>query len=268
MAALTYSNEDVNRFWLQVMGDNALLLLNNFSPAEKEDIAQAKSFADRFDALWARANGSPSANQTAQINREALQVTQDFRKFILGTAKKYLTQVYYLDIKPATIDYFVDEAELYMDYLNAFMQNRKPSFDLIQLEIFWLRIFTQQVDYIANTVGYYQKENRERALDMADKLNEYWAFSVELQGLSRIGREDFPMALEHHAAVADLLRDYYEFLTSLIFLQQQSKIPGAMSLLYLDRSRRMVCLFLKLLAQYSSAQLPECDPYAKRISTL
>jgi Protein of unknown function (DUF2935). len=269
MATVTYSNEDINRFWLQIMGDNALILLNSLSPVEAENVRQAEELAKQFDALALRANQSPTANQTAQLNKEAFQATQDLRKFILQIAKKFLTKVFYLDLKPSVVNYFVDETERYLDHLYTFMQNRQPPFNLIQDEIFWLRIFTQQADYIADNVGAYQKKTRERALDMADSLNEYWAFSVELQGFSRIGKETFSIALDHHVAVVNLLREYYEFLTSLIDLQQlMVKIAGSLSLLYLDRSRRMVCLFLRQAAQYSSTELPDCDPYAKRISNL
>ena len=268
MAAVTYSNTDLNRFWLQILGDNALITLNSLSPQETEDARQARALVDRFDALALRANQDPTAEQTAQINREAFGATQDLRKYFLLTARNFLTKNFYLDIQPAILNNFVNATEKYLDLLNAFMQGKQPEFDPILEEIFWLPIFTQQSNYIADNVGYFQKENRENALNLADIFFEYWSFSVVLHGLSRIGKDDFPVATEHHRAVVTALNDYYEFLTSLVALQQQQGIPGSMSLLYMDRSRRMACFFLRQAARFSDTQAPECDPYAQRISSV
>ena len=268
MAAVTYSNEDINRFWLQIMGDNALILYNALSPQEAEDTDQAKALTDKFDALALRANQNPTADQTAQINKEAFQATQDLRRYFLQIARKFVTKIYYLDLDLAVINNFVNDTERYLDLLHAYMHGKQPAFDPILEEIFWLPIFTQQSNYIADNVGYYQKENRERALYLADILNDYWSFSMELRGFSRIGTYDFPIAKEHQIAVVNVLRDYYEFLTSLVALQQQDKIPGSMSLLYMDRSRRMACYALKEAAEYLGSQTPDCDPYTQRISSL
>ena len=268
MAAVTYSNEDLNRFWLQILGDGAIIVLNAFSPKEVEKAKQAKELADRFDTLALRANENPTADQLSQINREAYQSAQDFRKFTLLTAKKLLTEDFHLDVKPSLLNNYINETEKYLDLLNTYMNNRKPEFDPIQEEIFWLPVFMHQSYYISSNVGFYQKESRERALNFADILNEYRAFSVELRGMSAIGTSDFPMAREHHRAVLNVLNEYYEFLTSLISLHQRATMPGSMSLLYLERSRRIVCFYLWEASEFLNALPPNCDPYAQRVSSL
>jgi hypothetical protein len=266
MAAVTYSNTDINRFWLQVLGDNALIILNILSPQSSAEIRDAKALADRFDALALRANQNPTPEQTAQLNREAFQAAQEIRKFFIHILDLMLTTNFHIDIKPAIINYFVNEAERYMDLLNAFMQNKTPASDLLKEEIFWLPAFSLQNRYIADKLGYFQIENREKARTLATVIDRYWDSSVELYGISRIGTEDFPMVREHHLVVIDVLNGYYRFLNNLITLKEERRQSGSMSLLYLDRSRRMLCRFLMQAAAFTDTTVPTCDPYAKRIS--
>lgn len=268
MAAVPYSNTDINRFWLQILGDNALIILNALSPDETEEAGRAAELAKRLDALALRANQNPTADQTARINREAYQAAQDLRTYILQILTSLLTRKLHIDLKPTVINLFVDETEKYLSMLNAFMQNKKPEYNPVLEEIFWLPVFSVQNRYIADNVGYFQIENRDKALRLATVLNEYRGHSLELHGMARIGTEDFPMAREHHIVVLDVLNGYYEFLKNLVALQQQKMQPGSISLLYLDRSRRMVCFYLMQAAVFLDMKAPDCDPYAKRISTV
>ncbi len=61
MAAVTYSNVEINRFWVQIMGDDALLILNALSPEATEDIHKARTFSARFDSLLTRARSQKPA---------------------------------------------------------------------------------------------------------------------------------------------------------------------------------------------------------------
>ena len=268
MAEVTYSNEDINRFWLKDMGDMALILLNAVSPANTEDVRRARALADRFDALAVRADQDSTPDQTTQINRDAVPATLDLQKFILDIMKKYVTSNYYLDLKPQVLTNFLKSTDKYLGLLNTFIQNKAPLFDTASEEVFWLPIFLQQSYYISNNVGYFQKEYRERAQEFSDIFNDEVSFSQELQGLYRIGKRDFPVAIQHHEAVINTLRDYYEFLTSLTGQAEERRIPGPMSLLYLDRARRMACYFLRQMAVFLDEQPLDCDPYAQRISSL
>lgn len=268
MAAVTYSNEDLNRFWLQIMGDNALVVYNALSPREASDAPKAKALADRLDALLERASQNPTPSETAQINKEAYQAAQDLRSFFLSLLKPLLTSKYPINLKPTHLNLFTDEAERYMVLLRDFMQKKTPKFDPLLEEIYWLPILSIHNRYIADNISYYQPRNRESAQKYAELIDTYGGFSEILQGLSQFGTSDFPMAREHHIAVVDLLNGYYEFLNNLVRLQQQRKLPGSISLLYLDRSRRILCYFLGQMAQYLESKAPDCDPYAKRISTI
>lgn len=267
MADATYSNEDLNRFWLNILADNVLVISNSISPQQTVDVPRARALADRFDALALRANQNPTAAQTDQLNKDAFQATQDLRQFFLHVLDSMLTSRYSIYLKPAIINAFVNETEKYLSQLNAYMQNKKPVFDPLAEEIFWFPIFSFQNRYIADNLGYYQVQNRQRAQDLANYLSNYQKYSRVLQDISRIGTQDFPLAREHHIATTEVLNTYYRFLNNLVNLQRKRELPGSMSLLYLDRARRMLCFYLKQMAAFLGTSAPDCDPYAKRISS-
>lgn len=266
MAAAAYSNTDVNRFFLQVMGDNALIIYNAFSPQEKELPQRFKDLTGRFDALAQRANQNPDAAQTAQINREAYQAVLDLRKYYLELMKLILTSRYHIDIKPSLINFFIDVSEKYMELLDDFINKKAPVFDLLSEEIFWLPVFSISNRYIADNLGYFQEQTRTYAQHLAHYLTNYTAFSEELQGLTRTGLADFPMLQQHHIATMELLNTYYKFISNIIDLVRQRKLQSSMSLLYLDRARRALCFFLENASKTLDIKAPDCDPYSKRIS--
>lgn len=266
MAAVAYSNTDVNRFFLQILGDNALIVYNAFSPQEKELSPKFKVLADKFDALAQRANQNPTAQQTAQINRDAYQSALNLRKYLLDVMKLFLTTRFYIALKPIMLNLFIDETEKYMGFLNDFLNQKAPVFNLLSEEIFWLPVFSVQNRYIADNLGYYQEQTRTNTQHLAHYLTNYAAFSTELQGLTRTGIDDFPMLKQHHIAVMELLGTYYTFLSNIIELVQQRKLQGSMSLLYLDHARRKLCFFFKNAASSLDIKAPDCDPYSKRIS--
>jgi hypothetical protein len=265
MPAVAYSNNDLSRFFLQLMGDNALILYNAFSPQEKDLPIKLKELAAKFDGLATRAQ-NPSVGQMAQINKEAYQATLELRTNLLELLKQILTTRYHIDIKPMMINYFIDEAEKYMELLNGFMTQKTPMFDLLSEEIFWLPVFSIQNRYIADNLGYFQEQTRTYAQHLAQYLTNYAAFSDELKGLTRIGTDTFPMLKQHHVATMELLNTYNKFLNNITGLVAQQKLQGSMSLLYLDRAQRMLCFFLKNASAALEIKVLECDPYSKRLS--
>ncbi|MEI6102148.1 MAG: hypothetical protein WCP73_09935, partial [Eubacteriales bacterium] len=262
MANSTITNEDYNRFSLSILADNALIIRNALSPEEETEAKLAKALADKLDALAETC----SKSATEENNKKAFEAAQEARKFFLQILTRMLTIDFHIDLKQTTVNLFASEAEKYMDVLSVFMKGGKPEYDITREEVFWLPIFTIQCRYIADGVGYFQKRNREKANDLASVFNEYWAYSSELLSMERVGEASALLADAHHVAVADLLREYYEFLTSIIFVLRQKRMPGSLSLLYLDRARRMVCFYLKIWAFTVNESVPDCNPYAKRIS--
>ncbi len=262
MANSNLTNEDFNRFYLNILADNALVVRNSMSPGEQSEAAAAKALADRLDAL----TDSAGKSATPENNRKAFEAAQDARRFFLHFLNRMLTEDFHVDLKPATINLFANEAERYMDTLDAFMRGSGPIYDAILEEIYWLPVFTIQCRYIADNVGYYQKRTHEKAIDLSEVLTEYTAFSNQLQGMKRAGDGYIVLADAHHVAVAEVLQEFYEFLTSIISLLRQKRMPGSLSLLYVERAQRMVCFYLLRWSKSINETPLDCNPYAKRSS--
>lgn len=269
MATVTYSNEDENRFWLRMMGDNALLIHNSLTPEEIDDARQAKVFVDWYDNLVLQADKPfPTDEEMTKLNSAAIQATKDFRQFVLNLLKGILTEKYKIAFKPAILNNMITMADEYLYLLNSFIQKRQPVYDSIIEDLLWLPLLIPNAKYIADNIGYFQRMNREKAQDYSRLFEEYMLYAMELQGLTRIGTQDFPLALEYRSALENTVREYLEFLSAIITLVQNGKEIGTLSLLYLQRSNRALCYYLAKLSELSNSAKPDCNPYAMRLSSI
>lgn len=267
MAESRISNEDFNRFFLNLLADNALVVYNALSPDEIEIARLAKAYTQRLDALARRADAVTAADLPV-LNKDSLQAAQELRKFFINILDRKTSEDFHLDLKATSINSFTKETEKYLETLDAFIHNRIPAYNPIDEEVFWLLLFANLSKNISDNLGNFQKRYRDQANELAQTLSQYWAFSVELHGIiSSVGDRYTRLADEHHVAVNETLLELYEFISTLIRLQRESRIPGSLSLLYLDRGRRMVCFYMLQWARSINAPAPGCNPYAPRISS-
>lgn len=268
MAAITYSNQDINRFWLNIMADNALIIYNAFSPANVEGARQAKEFADRFDNLVTIASQNQTGDQLIQTNTESFQAIQKFRIFLLELLNTMLTRKIHFDLKLEIINDMVNMAEYYIILLDIYMRGRQPVFNPILEDIFWMPMLLIQNRYITDNIGQYESMYREVAVKFTGIFTENWLGAMELQGFTRIGKNDFPIANEHHKFLYKITTEYYEYLANLVSLVENQRLLVPLSVLFLDRSRRLACFYLTNLSVINNYKKPDCDPYARRISSL
>jgi hypothetical protein len=266
MADITYSNTDENRFWLQIMSDNARIILYGVPP-EQARTRQATALIRQFDELLVKARQNLTPQELDQLNHNALSAAWDMRNFALNILKLQITQNYTILLKPEMFNNMISLADHYIHLLNLFMQNMQPSFNPIDQDTFWLPIFTTQARYIAENVGFFETQYRQRAESLANDFINRFTFSIQLKSISSlIGTKDFPIAAEHRRRLNDLLKEYATLLVDLIILIQKNRLPGSLSLLYLDREYRMVCYYTTKLAVLSDIPKPACDPASLRIS--
>lgn len=265
MAVIPFNNREENIFWLQLMGDNCILLLDAIPPDEKEQVAILQEYIQQFDALVARALVDLKGEQLQQFNREAYTETQKMRRCYLNLLRMQVTKGFFILMKPSIINNMVDLADRYLSILTAFLNNQKPDFDPTEQEIYWFPIFVAQGRYIADNIGYYQSDLRSAANNYAQQMQNQCNFAIELKGIHRIGENNFPIEREHRSVVANIMNDYSDFIAKVMQLVQQNRIPGSLSLGYMDRSNRMLCYFLRQLADYANTLPPACDPTSPRL---
>ncbi|MEI6102147.1 MAG: DUF2935 domain-containing protein, partial [Eubacteriales bacterium] len=125
MADIMLTNEDYNRFYLNLLADNALVIRNALSPEEETDAKRAKEIADKLDALTSTAGKTA----TEENNRQAFETAQEARRFFLHILNRMLTENFHVDLKYAALNLFASEAEKYMDILHSFMKGSRPLYD-------------------------------------------------------------------------------------------------------------------------------------------
>lgn len=269
MAHITYSNTDENRFWLQIIGDYARLVIRAFSPDETGDIQQARAFIDQFDSLLVRARQNLTADQLAALNKEAFTATLNIQKFFLRLLGMQVKDGHPFFLTPSVMDNAITFTAQYLYLLNSFINNKQPdALNAIQLDTFWLPVFIQIAKIISDSLGIYQVKPRQKLDHFASLLTGFFLSSVELQGITRIGTSDFPIIHQYKKDLNITLTDFSRDLESLIALKQQNRIPGVLSGLYLDRSYRLICYYLRQQAVLADSEQPGCDPARPRLCNL
>ncbi len=262
-----YTNRELNRFWLRQLAECVLIIYNGLSPDDTEIAGRAKTLVDRLDALALRADKASGAEESA-LNRDAFLAAQDARKFFIYILNKKTAEDFHLDLKITALSSFSSQAERYLDALHAFMNNRKPQYNIIDSEIFWLNIFANMCRYVSDNLGNFQKRYRDKSQELAQTINDLWSSSIELKAISaQMGEKKTPLSQEHHHAVDAVLSEMYEFITTIIRLQRDTRIPGSLSLMYLGRIKRVLCFYLINSAKAIGEAPPDCNPYAPRISS-
>ena len=265
MAEYVYSNVDENRFWLQVMAENALLIRNRLSPEKKSEISQADLLAQRFDSLYDRAVQIQNTGQLAQINMDALASTKDLRSYILTIISKQLTEGLYVYYKPVFLNNLVSLTDKYLYVLGQHMQNRQPQFVPIVQDIFWLPVFYTESRLIADSLGEFQGTLRQKADSFTSNFTLYFQTALGLQGILRTDLTDFPIMNQYRAEIRELLNQFAEYVVDLINLTREQKIPGTITLLDLDFIYRKLCYYTTQLSVIAKLQKPACDPGAPRM---
>jgi len=268
MSEVSFSNQDINRFWLNILADNCLIVYNAFSPDNANQAMQLKELARVLDNLSETAGQNVSGDRLAELNKDAYSTVQDYRFFLVSLWNTTLTKKIHFDLKPNMINDMINMAEYYAYLISAFMQGKSPERNPITEDIFWSSTFEAQSEYIADNIGRYESVYRDKAVQFDSLFHEHWAMSTEYYGVLRLGKGNYPVLKAHRRQMLLIVEDYFKYISNLVTSVNESQVPGSLSVLFLDRSRRLACYYLIHLAGLNSAKTPGCDPYAQRISTL
>jgi hypothetical protein len=269
MAAATYSNKDENRFWLQILGDYALLIIDGLQPEDTAMISDVRDTVSRLDRLLARARQDLTPEQLTQLNKNALEEAVKYRNLMLQILNLKLRGNYPFLIDTAFLSNAAAFAQRYITHLNSFIGGKQPEIESpIEQDLFWLPLMIEFAKHIGNIVGVYENKLRQRAETLATDFINLLLFTIELQGMSQIGTEDYPMANEHQKNVQKALQDFSGFLDELYSLIKQNKISGGLTPLYIDKTNRLICYYARHLATVSKTKPPECNPLSPRLSNI
>ncbi len=258
MAEYVYSNAEENRFWLKLMSVKAQIIYNSLPPG-KPEAPELQKLYRRFEELYARAQEAISGAVLRNLNSEARQTVQEFRSLTLEILAKQLKGVY-LNIKPSFVSHIVSMADEYLYLLGIYMQNKRPTYNPIVQDIFWLPAFEVDARLIRDNVEFFDTNINARAADFEKRLNALFSFAITLQGFLRAGLEDFPVLRQYRNSMRSTLKDFAEFVVDLLAMARKNMLPGTLTLLELECAYRILCYHTAQLAAIDEEPVPPCDP--------
>jgi hypothetical protein len=267
VAEYIYSNEKENRFWLQIIGDNTIIISNKL-PSNDPDAERAGQFANRLDALLARARQDLPAVELDKLNREASAEVMRIRGFILGMIREQLTKGKVTYIIPLYLNNIVSYIDKYLYLLSAFIQNKNPEYIPIEQDLYWLPILYTDAWFLHDNSGIFLKEIRQKAMALSGNLSELYEYATLQKGLNRIGTTEFPMREEYRKNVRDTVESFAVLAVDLIGLVRIYKLPGTLTLLDLDSLYRRLCYYMTQLNITANVPHPACEPDSPRLSTV
>ena len=268
MGSFTYSNVEENRFWLQIIGDSAMILLYRLphGTTETQLAQEAKGFADRFDGLIARSRQNLTPDQMKLLNQDAFQTTQEIRVFFLRVLANLITLKSFIFLKPAYLNNMVSYTDEYLYLLSTFLNNKQPIFTPIVQDIFWLPIFYTNARFIADNIGTFEEGIRQKALSFMNSFTYFFEYAVAMQGVLRTGVEDFPIQRQYRTTIREEMHSFAIFLVDLLKLIRQNMLPGTITPLELDSIYRILCYYTTQLSIIDDIEKPTCDPARPRLT--
>jgi hypothetical protein len=261
-----YSNIEENRFWIQVMSEDAEILYTRLIP-DRPEAQEAKGFISRFDSLYSRSDKKITAEPLLRLNKDVYTATQEFRTLVLMVLRKQVLEGLFINLKPIFINNMISLTEEFLYLLSSFINNKTPVYSPIEFDIFWLPIFYTEARLITDSLGDFPVDYRERSSNLTYRINLFYQTAVNLKSMyRRLGTHNFPIAIEYRDGVRATLLIFAELIVDLVNQVKQKRLPGTLMLVDLDCVYRKLCYYNRQLSSVDNKPMPACDPGSPRLS--
>lgn len=167
-----------NLFWLRIMMEHALFIRLGLPCEDVDLIAEAQELQDAFGALLERArkiSKLPTESKVEQLNEQAIALTTR----IIDFKSRVLRMIICCEIRtgfnlPLLMDHIRREA-IYFRAALVRLQNDlplDPTEELIQDELFWLRIMADHSKFIAHLLDPSERSFVETARQLSARLDQ------------------------------------------------------------------------------------------------
>ena len=264
MPDYTYSNIDEDRFWIQVIGEDAEILYTRLIP-DRPEAHKAKELMNRFDILYNRADKNITGGELSQLNRDAYVATQEMRTLIITILNKQVLEGLFINLKPIFINNLISITEEFLYLLGSFINNKVPAYNPIDLDIFWLPIFYTESRLITDSLGDFPVDFRERCNNLTFHINLFYQTAVNLKSMfQRLGTHTFPIAVEYRDGIRTTLLMFAELIVDLMGQVRQKRLPGTLTMIDLDCVYRKLCYYNRQISAVDNKPMPACDPGGPR----
>jgi hypothetical protein len=262
---ITKKNSADNQFWLQIMGDHTRFILNALSPKEPDEAKQAERFIALLDGLLARSKEALSDSQLKQLNQDAYQAAQEFRKFVLHLIRRQISEKLILSLRPSFLNHIVNDSEQYLDRLSLYINDHVSLLGPAGVSLVWLLntyINALTIEDGLDATAF--DHNKQQAREFANTFLDLYFKAYVMNGLRRSGLNDFPALSSLNDDIEEQMIKFAEYIVDLITLMENRKVLGNITLLYLDNFYRQLCYYMTELSGVSKVKIPVCDPASPR----
>lgn len=254
-----------HRFWLQILGDHARFILNALSPAEKEEIAAARSFIVLFDSLLCVARELPPDGRLDELAARAAEAAGQLRAFKLDLLRRHICEEIRLGLGPTFLNHMVNELEEYLLILDALLAGDPPPLcHPIHHHHLWVPDAEGHAGTIACSLDLAEKELKHCSETFAQTFRELFLKTHEFEGYLRSGIGEFPALGRLNCQVEREILAFSAFLAEIRALITTNQALGTLLPLVPDHMLREECYFLHKLAQAAGTKHPDCDPTRPR----
>ncbi|MFD1955450.1 DUF2935 domain-containing protein [Paenibacillus thailandensis] len=257
-----------HRFWLQILGDHARLIMNALSPKEKDDIRQAEAFIGLFDGLLAEARKGDAASRLPKLNAEALKATQELKAFKLNLLGRLLAGKVKIGFTPTFLNHMVNELEEYERILNALIAGGPvPVFHPLHHDMLWLQDAVGHAASIAGDLDLTEKKLIKQSEKFQKHFENFYLKAVEMAGYMRTQLKDFPAFRKFHKDIDLEMKVFMHFLQELEEMELKEEVLDRIAPLIPDHMYREECYYLMKLGQFGLVPAPNCDPARPRVES-
>lgn len=255
-----------HRFWLQIMGDHARMILGVLAPAEQADVTKARQFQTIFDELLAVARGSETDAGLAELNEQADQAVSALRAFKLSLLERLLLGRVQIGFTPTFLNHMVNELEEYQRILKALLQGKPvPVFHPLHHDLLWLQDAIGHAAGLGSDLDLTEQQLIAKTRMFQEQFKALYLKSVEMAGYIRTGLQDFPAFRKFHKDIDLEMRIFMHFLQELEEMQISAETLDRITPLIPDHMYREECYYLLKLAQSGVVPQPDCDPAKPRV---
>lgn len=245
-------------FWLRIMADHSIFILEALAEKEKGEIAAAKRFVESFKELRDRANSS-SEYQTLTL--EAEKLTEELRKFKLDILKKQLTSQFVIHLTPTFLNHMVNELEEYLVIIQYLKKGEiPPVFHELHHHLLWTVDAAGHAGAISDSLDAVEKKLKNKSDEFTKRFEQFYLKAVELTGYLRTNLNSFPALARMNKDVKLEIELFQLFLSEIEELEISNQMLSSFSALMADHMMREECYYLIKLAESSNTEVPNCSP--------
>lgn len=255
------------RFWLRIMKEHALFIRLGLPCNETRLIQMAQDFESRFAELEEKSKAVSPGRGLDQLANDSLKAVLDFIQYKTLVLDRIIECRMGGANYPLLIDHIRREAIRFAINIIRFRRGElmTPTEELIQDEVFWLRIMADHAKFIAHLLDPSERRFVCQAEMFSDTFDNLRCQSEDFESMLEITPRPIPSLLRFTAEVKEAGTEIRNFKAAATQLLTNCKILSLIPPLLADHVRREAEKFLmdldrdlRMLKQMPAPSAPPC----------